>query len=104
MADIQLSERDMRYSRFPMEETYLGLKERWLAGERDRELALQLMYLAWMHWADPSFVTGLEYDAAHAVESKLLFLEAKNLFQQHRSKSADQSPSRNVHFTPNSRR
>src|SRR5262245_7448463 len=45
-----------------MEETYLDLKGRWLAGERDRELALQLLYRAWMHWADPPFLTGLKED------------------------------------------
>ena len=46
-----------------MEEQYRRLKARWLAGERDRELCLQLMFFAWMHWADPSFVTGLSDDS-----------------------------------------
>jgi hypothetical protein len=45
-----------------MESDYQGLKTRWLAGERDRELGLRLMFLAWMHWADPPFVTGLTDD------------------------------------------
>ncbi len=45
-----------------MEESYAILKARWLAGERDRELALHLMYFAWMHWADPPFVTGMVDD------------------------------------------
>lgn len=42
-----------------MERDYTELKARWLAGERDRELGLRLMFFAWMHWADPPFVTGL---------------------------------------------
>jgi hypothetical protein len=46
----------------PVETTYTELKSRWRAGERDRELALHLLYLAWMHWADPPFVTGMNDD------------------------------------------
>ncbi len=46
-----------------MEAEYRKLKSRWLAGERERESALHLMYFAWMHWADPSFVTGLTEDS-----------------------------------------
>ena len=45
-----------------MEADYRRLKEGWSSGDRDRERALQLFYLAWMHWADPSFVTGMEDD------------------------------------------
>jgi len=45
-----------------MEERYAELKARWLAGERDRELGLRLMFFAWMHWADPPFVTGMADD------------------------------------------
>lgn len=45
-----------------MQTTYEALKSRWRAGERDRELGLQLMFFSWMHWADPPFVTGLTED------------------------------------------
>jgi hypothetical protein len=45
-----------------VEEAYLHLKARWLAGERERDLALQLMFFAWMHWAEPPFVTGMADD------------------------------------------
>jgi len=45
-----------------VEATYSELKARWRAGERDRELALHLLYFAWMHWADPLFVTGMNDD------------------------------------------
>ena len=45
-----------------MENDYRELKTRWLTGERDRELGLRLMFFAWMHWADPPFVTGLTDD------------------------------------------
>ncbi|MES1156564.1 MAG: hypothetical protein ABUL73_02185 [Alphaproteobacteria bacterium] len=45
-----------------MEAHYAELKAKWLAGERERELALLLMFFAWMHWADPPFVTGMTDD------------------------------------------
>jgi hypothetical protein len=41
---------------------YVRLKEAWFRGERSRESDLDLMFHAWMHWADPPFVTGLEGD------------------------------------------
>ena len=45
-----------------MEEAYRQLRDGWQAGERDREHALHLLFLAWMHWADPCFVTGMPED------------------------------------------
>lgn len=45
-----------------MEKSYAELKARWLKGERERELALHLLFFAWMHWADPPFVTGMADD------------------------------------------
>ena len=45
-----------------MEELYHDLKAQWLSGERSREVGLRLMFYAWMHWADPPFVTGLTDD------------------------------------------
>ena len=41
---------------------YQACLKRWRDGERGRELALQTMFLAWMHWADPPFVTGLDVE------------------------------------------
>lgn len=50
-----------------MEADYRTLKAAWDGGSRVREDSLYLLFLAWMHWADPPFVTGLEDDpdAAH---------------------------------------
>lgn len=45
-----------------MEEDYRKLREEWDAGNRSREANLHLLFLAWMHWADPEFVTGLSDD------------------------------------------
>lgn len=45
-----------------MEEDYREFREKWERGTRDRECAIQLLYLAWMHWADPPFVTGMSDD------------------------------------------
>lgn len=47
-----------------MEEAYQTLRAGWIAGNRDRERALHLMYLAWWHWAEPDFLTGLSDDPA----------------------------------------
>jgi hypothetical protein len=41
---------------------YTILKQAWLRGERSREVDLDLMFHAWMHWADPPYVTGLDED------------------------------------------
>jgi hypothetical protein len=45
-----------------VEEAYRQLRDGWEAGDRDREHALHLLFLTWMHWADPSFVTGMSED------------------------------------------
>ena len=45
-----------------MEETYGNLRDGWAAGDRDREHALHLLFLSWMHWADPPVVTGMSDD------------------------------------------
>lgn len=45
-----------------LEPNYRRLKAAWKFGHRDRDDALQLLFLAWMHWADPPFVTGMDDD------------------------------------------
>ena len=45
-----------------MEDDYNRFRNGWIAGDRDRERALQLLFLAWMHLADPPFVTGMSDD------------------------------------------
>jgi hypothetical protein len=45
-----------------VERDYRRLKADWENGSRDRDGALHLLFLAWMHWADPPFVTGMEDD------------------------------------------
>lgn len=45
-----------------LEPDYRRLRDAWESGHRDREDALHLLFLAWMHWADPPFVTGMEDD------------------------------------------
>lgn len=48
-----------------MDEEYKKLRASWMEGERDREGALRLLFLSWMHWADPPAVTNME-DAPEA--------------------------------------
>jgi hypothetical protein len=45
-----------------MDEDYQRLRAGWLAGDRDRERALHLLFLTWWHWAEPDFLTGLSDD------------------------------------------
>lgn len=45
-----------------MQRDYERLKAEWLGGDRDRENTLWLLFLAWMNWADPPFVTGMAED------------------------------------------
>ena len=45
-----------------MEDAYRLLKSGWQNGNRDRENTLHLLFLAWMHWAEPDFLTGLTDD------------------------------------------
>lgn len=39
-----------------------GWLERWSCGERDRETALHLLFLAWYSCSEPTFLTGLPND------------------------------------------
>lgn len=45
-----------------MQDGYELLKTAWHS-DRERENSLQLLFLAWMHWAEPDFLTGLSEDA-----------------------------------------
>lgn len=48
-----------RHRRRGVDRDYRRLKADWDNGSRDRDDALHLLFLAWMHWADPPFVTGM---------------------------------------------
>ncbi|RZJ43616.1 MAG: hypothetical protein EON87_11825 [Brevundimonas sp.] len=45
-----------------MEADYRRLKALRVIGSATREDTLHLLFMAWMHWADPPFLTGLEED------------------------------------------
>lgn len=68
-----------------MEIDYRRLKAGWESGSRDRDAALHLLFLAWMHWADPPFVTGMEEDP-HAGE---LWLAIYTHFGGEKAKDAE---------------
>ncbi len=57
---------------------YQACSTRWREGDRSRELALHTMFLAWMHWADPPFVTGL--DMADEYEAQALWHDTFQYF------------------------
>jgi len=48
---------------------YELLRDQWRSGDRDRELGLHLMFLAWYLNVEPPFLTGL--DAAHVQPAEL---------------------------------
>ncbi|WP_425985964.1 hypothetical protein [Brevundimonas sp. TWP1-2-1b1] len=68
-----------------MEAEYRRLKSAWQSGLYSREEALHLLYFAWYHWADPQFVTGLEYDP----DANELWLEIFHSFGGEQSKDAE---------------
>ncbi|HEV2081686.1 MAG TPA: hypothetical protein VGR32_04445 [Brevundimonas sp.] len=68
-----------------MEAEYRLRKASWRAGDRSRENSLHLLYLSWMHWADPLFVTGFEDDP----EAARLWIEAFNHFGGEHSEDAE---------------
>lgn len=45
----------------PLKGIYNELCRCWAVDAISRELALQLMFLAWWHWAEPDLLTGLSY-------------------------------------------
>ena len=54
-------------------ETTLGaayglLVQQWQCGDRDRDLALHLMFLAWYLCAEPPFLTGMDDEARNSIE------------------------------------
>jgi hypothetical protein len=56
-----------------MEEAYRSLRAAWAANDRDREIALHLLFLSWWHWAEPDFLTGLSEDPTAAALWREIF-------------------------------
>src|SRR5690348_12438133 len=52
------------------------LRDQWRSGERDRELALHLMFLAWYLNLEPPYLTGLDVSRMSSHELSSLFNEA----------------------------
>jgi hypothetical protein len=55
---------------------YALLREQWLGGERDRELALHLMFLAWYMQIEPEHLTGCDPQLATSAELPAMFNDA----------------------------
>lgn len=68
-----------------LEEEYQDRKAQWRAGERDRELGLQLLFLAWWHWAEPAFLTDMTDDP----DADALWHELFSHFEGERSRDAE---------------
>jgi len=62
---------------------YDVLKREWNNGNRDRELALHLMFLAWYGLCEPPFITGFEMqDGINYILKDGLISELQRTFQQ----------------------
>ncbi|MEA9579502.1 hypothetical protein VC218_11450 [Xanthomonas nasturtii] len=61
-----ITEVESRYSGFngmpSLGEAFAMLQERWEFGDRDRETALRLLFLAWYSCSEPTCLTGLPDD------------------------------------------
>jgi len=54
---------------------YELLHEQWQSGERDREVALHLMFLAWYLIVEPSHLTGLDETRVSIADLPAVFVE-----------------------------
>ena len=61
-------------------EAYELLRNAWRAGDRDRDLALHLIFLAWYLNIEPPFLTGVDENRAPSTEMPLLFTEVHDYF------------------------
>ena len=61
-------------------EAYELLRDAWRAGDRDRELALHLMFLAWYIGLEPPFLTGFDGNKTPAFELPAMFTEVHDYF------------------------
>jgi len=61
-------------------EAYELLLEHWRAGNRDRDLALHLMFLAWYLSLEPVHLTGLDESRTPSSELPRAFNEAHDTF------------------------
>src|SRR4051812_13719812 len=55
---------------------YEQLRDRWRSDERDRELALHLMFLAWYLIVEPAHLTGLDETRVPTAELRKTFNDA----------------------------
>ncbi len=57
------------------------LKEQWQNGERDREIGLHLMFLAWYGMIEPEHLTGFSESANSTQELNEIFAEIHDYFE-----------------------
>ena len=70
-------------------DAYAILRERWIAGDRNRELGLHLMFLAWYGMVEPPFLTGfLEENEINGSLMQTL-TEVHNFFQPRTAEDAE---------------
>ncbi len=60
---------------------YEILKEQWQSGDRDRELGLHLMFLAWYGLIEPDFVTGFSETDGSGQERMQMLTEVHTYFE-----------------------
>lgn len=70
-------------------DAYAILREKWIAGDRNRELGLHLMFLAWYGMVEPPFLTGF-FERNELNESLMqTFAEVHDFFEPNIGKDAE---------------
>jgi hypothetical protein len=64
-----------------MAAAYLILKEQWRSGDRDRELGLHLLFLAWYGLVEPEHITGFTKAEEEKRELNQVFTEVHAYFE-----------------------
>jgi hypothetical protein len=68
---------------------YELLRDQWLSGERDRELALHLVFLAWYLMVEPPHLTGLDENRVPTVGLCAMFIGVHDWLLPHGSETND---------------
>lgn len=87
---IELENRSIGLNGDPtLAEAYKILKNQWNNGDRDREIGLHLMFLAWYGLIEPENLTGFSESERFSKELKETFTEVHDYFESQISSDAE---------------
>ena len=80
---LELENRSLgRHGAPTLASAYERLKQYWDAGNREREVALHLLFLAWYGLCEPPHITGFETHNMPSDELQARFTELQDTFNQ----------------------